>query len=125
MRLLNRFCLNLSGIDYLYRSEETNIFRNDIPDVANAINKLKELSLGETLSRLKEAFPEANENYDIIVGKPKIAIFEEFLKKSQKNLDSFIISKIMKKIIFLVLQIITKILWSFLILQTMTYLKKY
>ena len=89
MRLLNRFCLNLSGIDYLYRSEETNIFRNDIPDVANAINKLKELSLGETLSRLKEAFPEANENYDIIVGKPKIAIFEEFLKKSQKNLDSF------------------------------------
>ena len=51
MRLLNRFCLNLSGIEYLYRSEETNIFRNDIPDVANAINKLKELSLGETLSR--------------------------------------------------------------------------
>ena len=89
MRLLNRFCLNLSNIDYLYRSEETNIFRNDIPDVANAINKLRELSLSEILSRFKEAFPEANENYDIIVGKPKIRIFEEFLKKSQRNLESF------------------------------------
>ena len=89
MRLLNRFCLNLSGIDYLYRAEETNIFRNDIPDVANAINKLRELSLSEILSRLKEAFPEANENYDIIVGKPKIKIFEEFLKKSQRNLEAF------------------------------------
>ena len=89
MRLLNRFCLNLSGIDYLYRAEETNIFRNDIPDVANAINKLRELSLSEILSRFKEAFPEANENYDIIVGKPKIMIFEEFLKKSQKNLEAF------------------------------------
>ena len=89
MRLLNRFCLNLSNIDYLYKAEETNIFRNNIPDVANAINKLPELSLSETLSRLKEAFPEANENYDIIVGKPKIAIFEDFLKKSQKNLDAF------------------------------------
>ena len=40
MRLLNRFCLNLSNIDYLYKAEETNIFRNNIPDVANAINKL-------------------------------------------------------------------------------------
>ena len=94
MRLLNRFCLNLSNIDYLYRSEETNIFRNDIPDVANAINKLRELSLSEILSRFKEAFPEANENYDIIVGKPKIRIFEEFLKKSQKNLESFMKSVI-------------------------------
>ena len=89
MRLLNRFCLNLSNIDYLYKAEETNIFRNNIPDVANAINKLPELSLSETLARLKEAFPETNENYDIIVGKPKIAIFEDFLKKSQKNLDAF------------------------------------
>lgn len=84
MRLLNRFCLNLSNIEYLYKAEETNIFRNNIPDVANAINKLPELSLSDTLARLKEAFPEANENYDIIVGKSKITEFETFLKKCQK-----------------------------------------
>ncbi len=89
MRLLNRFCLNLSNIEYLYKAEETNIFRNNIPDVANAINKLPELSLSDTLARLKEAFPEANENYDIIVGKSKITEFETFLKKCQKNLDDF------------------------------------
>ena len=36
MRFLNRFWLDLSNIDYLYKAEETNIFRNNVPDVANA-----------------------------------------------------------------------------------------
>jgi hypothetical protein len=94
MRLLNRFCLNLSNIDYLYKAEETNIFRNNIPEVANAINKLPELSLSEILARMKEAFPETNENYDIIVGKSKIVEFEGFLRKCQKNLEDFLKSVI-------------------------------
>ena len=57
MRLLNRFCLNLSNIDYLYKAEETSIFRNNVPDVANAINKLPELNYSDMLNRMKEAFP--------------------------------------------------------------------
>ena len=89
MRLLNRFCLNLSNIDYLYRAEETNIFRNNVPDVANAINKLPELNYSDMLARMKEAFPEYNENYDIIVGKSKISDFENFLRKCQKNIEEF------------------------------------
>ena len=89
MRLLNRFCLNLSNIDFLYRAEETNIFRNNVPDVANAINKLPELNYSDMLARMKEAFPEYNENYDIIVGKSKISDFENFLKKCQKNIEEF------------------------------------
>ncbi len=89
MRLLNRFCLNLSNIEYLYKAEETNIFRNNVPDVANAINKLPELNYSDILSRMREAFPEFNENYDVIVGKSKISEFENFLKKSQKNIEEF------------------------------------
>ena len=89
MRLLNRFCLNLSNIEYLYKAEETNIFRNNVPDVANAINKLPELNYSDMLSRMKEAFPEFNENYDIIVGKSKISEFDTFLKKCQKNIEEF------------------------------------
>lgn len=89
MRLLNRFCLNLSNIEYLYKAEETNIFRNNIPEVANAINKLPDLSLGEILTRMKEAFPEYNENYDIIVGKSKFKEFDTFLKKCQKSIEDF------------------------------------
>ena len=89
MRLLNRFCLNLSNIEYLYKAEETSIFRNNIPDVANAINKLPELNYSDMLSRMKEAFPEFNENYDIIVGKSKISEFDAFLKKCQKNIEEF------------------------------------
>ena len=89
MRLLNRFCLNLSNIEYLYKAEETNIFRNNIPDVANAINKLPELSLSEILTRMKEAFPEYNENYDIIVGKSKFEVFETFLTTCEKKIGEF------------------------------------
>ena len=89
MRLLNRFCLNISNIEYLYKAEETNIFKNNIPDVANAINKLPELSLGEILSRMKEAFPEYNEKYDILTGKAKIVEFENFLKLCEKNINDF------------------------------------
>jgi hypothetical protein len=89
MRLLNRFCLNLSNIDYLYKAEETNIFRNNVPDVANAINKLPELNYSDMLIRMREAFPEFNENYDIIVGKSKITEFDQFLKKCQKNIEEF------------------------------------
>ena len=89
MRLLNRFCLNLSNIEYLYKAEETNIFRNNIPDVSNAINKLPELSLSEILTRMKEAFPEYNENYDIIVGKSKFETFETFLTACEKKIGEF------------------------------------
>jgi len=89
MRLLNRFCLNLSNIDYLYKSDEANIFRSNVPDVSNAINKLPELSLSEMLTRMKEAFPEFNENYDVIVGKSKISEFENFLKTCEKNILEF------------------------------------
>ena len=89
MRLLNRFCLNLSNIEYLYKAEETNIFRNNVPDVANAINKLPELNYSDMLARMREAFPEFNENYDVIVGKSKISEFESFLNKCQKNIEEF------------------------------------
>ena len=89
LRLLNRFCLNISNIEYLYKAEETNIFRNNVPDVANAINKLPEFNYTDILTRMKEAFPEYNENYDINVGRSKISDFEQFLKKCQKNIEEF------------------------------------
>ena len=92
IRLLNRFCLNLSNIEYLYKAEETNIFKSNIADVSNAINKLPELNLSEILARMKEAFPEYNGNYDMIVGKSKISDFEQFLKKCQKNIGEFEVS---------------------------------
>ena len=85
MRLLNRFCLNISNIDYLYKAEETKIFRNNVPDVSNAINKLPELNYSEILVRMKEAFPEFNENYDIIIGKDKFTDFISFLRTLQKH----------------------------------------
>ena len=63
LRLLNRFCLNLSKIDYLYNSEETNIFKGNSQDIANLINKLPELSLEEIVKRMMiESFQKLVEN---------------------------------------------------------------
>ena len=89
MRLLNRFCLNLSNIDYLYSSDETSLFKGNTPDLANAISKLPDLSTEDYLTKLKDAFPQYNENYDIIIGKGKINEFDIFLKKSLKNIEVF------------------------------------
>lgn len=89
MRLLNRFCLNLSNIDYLYSSDEARLFKGNTPELANSINKLPELSLEEYLEKLKTAFPNANENYDVLIGKAKINDFEVFIKKSIKTIELF------------------------------------
>ena len=89
MRLLNRFCLNLSNIDYLYSSDETSLFKGNTPDLANAITKLPDLSPEDYLAKLKDAFPQYNENYDILIGKGKINEFDIFMKKSLKNIEVF------------------------------------
>ncbi len=89
MRLLNRFCLNLSNTDYLYSSDETSLFKGNTPDLANAITKLPDLSTEDYLAKLKDAFPQYNENYDILIGKGKINEFDIFLKKSLKNIEVF------------------------------------
>ena len=89
MRLLNRFCLNLSEIDYLYNCDETSLFKSNNQDIAILINKIPELTLEETLHRMKEAFSNYNENYDILLGKPKILNFDNFLKKYLKNIELF------------------------------------
>lgn len=89
MRLLNRFCLNLSNIDYLYACEETSVFKGNSQEVANLINKLPEFNLDEILNRMKQAFPNYNENYDILIGKPIINEFDNFLKKFLKTIEIF------------------------------------
>ena len=40
IRLLNRFCLDLSNIKYLYESEEVKLFQSNSNDVAKEIEKL-------------------------------------------------------------------------------------
>ena len=89
MRLLNRFCLNLSNIDYLYSSDETALFKGNTSDLVNAITKLPDFTMEEYATRLKEVFPQYNDNYDILIGKGKINEFDGFLKKSLKTIELF------------------------------------
>ena len=89
MRLLNRFLLKISEIDYLYKSEETQIFKSNVQEAHSQIDKLPDLGYNVILGKLKEAFPDYNEHFDIITGKAKFRDFELFLTKCLKNLEDF------------------------------------
>ena len=89
MRLLNRFCFNLSNIDYLYKCDEATLFRGNAPEVANVINKIPDITLDEAVTRMKSTFPDYNDNYDILTGKPKINDFDNFIKRYIKSIELF------------------------------------
>ena len=55
IRLLNRFCLDLSNIKYLYESEEVKLFQSNSNDVAKAIEKLPKLIYSQILENYKKA----------------------------------------------------------------------
>ena len=55
IRLLNRFCLDLSNIKYLYESEEVKLFQSNSNDVAKAIEKLPKLTYSQILENYKKA----------------------------------------------------------------------
>ena len=99
IRLLNRFCLELSNFKYLYESEECKLFQSNTPDIAKVIEKLPKLSYKQMLDNYKMAFPDYNESYDILVGKGKINEFLAFMKKTLINLKNFheTISKTVEK----------------------------
>ena len=89
IRLLNRFCLDLSNIKYLYESEEVKLFQSNTNDVAKAIEKLPKLTYSQILDNYKKAFPDFVESYDALIGKSKILEFLSFLKKNLINLKTF------------------------------------
>ena len=89
IRLLNRFCLDLSNIKYLYESEEVKLFQSNSNDVAKAIEKLPKLTYSQILENYKKAFTDFTESYDALIGKSKILEFLSFLKKNLINLKTF------------------------------------
>ena len=89
IRLLNRFCLDLSNIKYLYESEEVKLFQSNSNDVAKAIEKLPKLTYSQILENYKKAFTDFTESYDALIGKSKIIEFFSFLKKNLINLKTF------------------------------------
>lgn len=90
MRLLNRFLLNLSTIDYLYNSEEAQVFRGNVREVGVALEKLPKFEYAQIQNRMQSAFPRNDENYDLILGKSKITEFDNaYLKKTLKHIEGF------------------------------------
>lgn len=89
VRLLNKFCLNLSKYPFLYSSDEVILFQSYGNEVAKALEKSAKIKTPEMLEQYKSAFSNFDENYDIILAKSKMGEYLSFLKRTVKNLQTF------------------------------------
>ena len=68
---------------------DVTLLRGNAPEVANVINKIPNITLDEAVTRMKTTFPDYNDNYDILTGKPRINDFDNFIKKYLKSIELF------------------------------------
>ena len=55
---INRFCVKLSNIPYLFNSSETQMFLQNTSDVIKTMNNLQNESYEDMLNKYQEAFPD-------------------------------------------------------------------
>ena len=79
---INRFCLKISKIDYLFKSDEMEVFLRNDPDIHKVINAMKAQSPEELLRKYSNIFTNYDENFDTQAGK---ADQEKFLKTLKDN----------------------------------------
>ena len=69
IRLLNRFCYQLSTVNFLFESEEVKLFQSNGNEIAKAISALSKPNYQEILEKYKESFPDYYDAYDLVLGK--------------------------------------------------------
>ena len=75
---INRFLKKLSRIDYLFNSDEMELFLQNSSNVPKTLESIKEDSYQELLKRYSSTFTDYDENFDTITGKTEQ---DEFYKK--------------------------------------------
>ena len=66
---INRFLKKLSRIDYLFNSDEMELFLHNSSNVPKTLESIKEDSYQELLKRYSSTFTDYDENFDTIAGK--------------------------------------------------------
>ena len=89
IRLLNRFCYQLSTVNFLFESEEVKLFQSNGNEIAKAISALSKPNYQEILEKYKESFPDYYDAYDLVLGKGKLSEFNSFLKRALNNIKTF------------------------------------
>lgn len=86
---INRFLKKLSRIDYLFNSDEMELFLQNSSNVPKTLESIKEDSYQELLKRYSSTFTDYDENFDTIAGKTEQDDFYKKLTAMYPKLRNF------------------------------------
>ena len=100
---INRFLKKLSSIDYLYNSDEMELFLQNSDNIPKTLDNIKEDSYQEILKKYSQVFTDYDDNFDTIVGKneqdefykqlnamyPKLRAFRAFILGEKERFNLF------------------------------------
>ena len=82
IEMINRFLKKLSKIDYLFNSDEMELFLQNSSNVPKTLDSIKEDTYEELLKKYASIFTDYDDNFDTITGKRDQ---DEFAKKLNEN----------------------------------------
>jgi hypothetical protein len=86
---INRFLKKLSHIDYLFNSDEMELFLQNSSNVPKTLESIKEDSYQELLKRYSSTFTDYDDNFDTIAGKTEQDDFYKKLTAMYPKLRNF------------------------------------
>ena len=78
IKMINRFLKKLSKIDYLFNSDEMELFLQNSSNVPKTLDSIKEDSYEELLKKYASVFTDYDDNFDTLAGKTEQ---DEFVKR--------------------------------------------
>ena len=102
IEMINRFLKKLSNIDYLFNSDEMELFLQNSSNVPKTLENIKEDSYQELLKKYSGVFTDYDDNFDTIAGKteqddfykklnvmyPKLRAFRSFIFQERERFKS-------------------------------------
>ena len=82
IEMINRFLNKLSKIDYLFNSDEMELFLQNSSNVPKTLDSIKEDTYEELLKKYSSVFTDYDDNFDTLAGKNEQ---DEFAKKLNAN----------------------------------------
>ena len=89
IELINRFCAQISKIDYLFNGEEMNIFLTNTTDVIKLFNNIKPQNYKDLLKKYSEVVINYDENFDIENAKQEQEKFYKLIKENYPRIKTF------------------------------------
>ena len=88
IEMINRFCLKLSKIGYLFNSEEVELFLQNSSDVPKTLNSLGQQDYDTLLKKYSATFTSYDDNFDTQIGKTEQEKFYNQLKENYPRLKN-------------------------------------